>query len=191
MGKSKIVYYGETLIDLTSDTVKADKVLSGYTFTGADGEKYTGTCTFDANTQDATASDAEILAGKIAYVKGAKVTGKMKNNGGVALKISDLNSVNVPQGYHDGSGTAAIADTEKAKIIPENIRQGITMFGVAGSMSGTEDANPQAVEVTPSDEDQTILPGEGYNYISQVTVKAVPYTESDNSAGGTTVTIGA
>lgn len=31
---------------------------------------------------------------------------------------------------------------------------------------------------------------EGYNYLSQVTVAAIPYQESENPAGGTTVTIG-
>lgn len=39
---------------------------------------------------------------------------------------------------------------------------------------------------------QTVLPDteEGYNYLSQVTVAAIPYQESENPAGGTTVTIG-
>lgn len=46
--------------------------------------------------------------------------------------------------------------------------------------------------VTPSTKEQTVLPDseEGYNYLSQVTVKAIPYNESENPAGGTTVTIG-
>lgn len=81
---------------------------------------------------------------------------------------------------------------KKRKIIPDNIREGITLLGVEGSMSGTEDAKPQAKTVTPSTKEQTVLPDseEGYNYLSQVTVKAIPYNESENPAGGTTVTIG-
>lgn len=43
MGYSKCVYNGKTLIDLTGDTVTADKLLKGYTATGADGEKIIGT----------------------------------------------------------------------------------------------------------------------------------------------------
>ena len=35
-----------------------------------------------------------------------------------------------------------------------------------------------------------IMPDEGYNCLSQVVVEAIPYTESENSAGGITVTIG-
>ena len=88
MAISKVVYGGNTLIDLTGDTVKADKLLSGYKAHGADGEVINGTCTFDSNTQDATAADAEILTGKVAYVRGTKITGKMKNNGAVTGSIS-------------------------------------------------------------------------------------------------------
>ena len=46
------------------------------------------------------------------------------------------------------------------------------------------------VSVTPSATAQTVLPDTGYNYLSQVTVAAIPYVETDNSAGGKTVTIG-
>ena len=48
MAISKVVYGGNTLVDLTADTIKADKLLNGYTAHGADGEPITGTCTFDA-----------------------------------------------------------------------------------------------------------------------------------------------
>ena len=57
-------------------------------------------------------------------------------------------------------------------------------------MSGSEGVKPQAKEATPSATEQVILPDSGYNYLSQVTVKAIPYTESENSAGGKTVKIG-
>lgn len=57
-------------------------------------------------------------------------------------------------------------------------------------MSGSEDSKPQAKTVTPSNEEQAILPDEEYNCLSQVTVEAIPYVETDNAAGGTTVTIG-
>ena len=191
MAISKVVYGGRTLIDLTPDTIKKEHVLKGYPFHGADGESQAGTCEYDANTQDATAADSEILSGKTAYVKGAKKTGTMTNNGAQAITISSKNDApKIKQGYHDGSGSASIAETEKAKIVPENIRQGVTILGVEGSMSGTEGANAQAKTVTPSTEAQEVLPDEGYNYLSMVTVNEIPYEETENSAGGTTVTIG-
>lgn len=191
MAISKVVYGGNTLIDLTGDTVVANKLLKGYKAHGADGELINGSCDFDANTQDATASAAEILSGKTAYNKGSKITGTMPNNGAVTGKISTKEGqYTIPQGYHDGSGKVSIDEVEQAKLIPGNIREGVTVLGVAGAMSGTEGAKPQAKTVTPSTTQQEILPDEGYNYLSQVTVLAIPYAESENSAGGITVTIG-
>ncbi len=178
-------------MDLTSDTVEADKLLKGYTAHGADGEPVTGTCEFDVDSSEATAKAAEILSGKTAGVGGKMVTGTMPNNGAVSGVISTKDGTYTPpQGYHDGSGKVGIDETEKGKLIPGNIRQGVTLLGVEGAMSGTEGANPQSKTVTPSTAPQTILPDEGYNYLFQVVINAIPYTESQNAAGGTTVTIG-
>lgn len=191
MAISKVVYGGNTLIDLTADTVTADKLQKGITAHGADGEPVTGTCTYDADTQDATATAAEILTGKTAYNKGNKVTGTMKNNGAVSGKISTKDGeYTVPQGYHDGSGKVGIDSTEKAKLTPANIREGVTILGVAGTMSPNEGEKAQEKTVTPSTTAQTVVPDTGYTCLSSVTVQAIPYVESDNSAGGKTVTIG-
>lgn len=190
MAISKVIYGGETLIDLTADTVTAEKVLKGYTTHGADGEAITGTCDYDANTQDATAADAEILSGKVAYVKGTKKTGTMKNNGAISGTISTKDGAyTVPQGYHDGSGKVQIATTEQNKIIPANIRGGVTILGVTGTMSGSESEKKQPKTVTPTVNGFDVLPDNGYTCLSQVTVEPIPYTESNNSAGGVTVTI--
>lgn len=192
MAINKVIYGGETLIDLTSDTVTADKMLTGYTAHDKSGAPVTGTCDYDSNTQDATATAAELLETKTAYVNGSKVTGNMPNRGAVTGTIAEKDGqYTIPNGFHDGSGKVGIDAAEKAKIIPDNIRAGISILGVDGTMSGTEGANPQSKEVTPTTSDQVILPDseEGYNFLSQVTVKAIPYIETENASGGTTVTI--
>lgn len=147
---SKIVFYGETLMDLTGDNVTADKLLSGTTAHDKTGAPVTGTCTFDADTKDATATAAEILTGKTAYKNGQKVTGTMPNKGAVALKVTQKGiPVSIPAGYHDGSGTAGIADTEEAKLIAGNIKSGVEILGVTGTYAG-ELVNGQKKTVTPA-----------------------------------------
>lgn len=189
---NKVIYGGNTLIDLTSDTVTADKILSGYTAHAASGAPITGNCTFDADTSDATAAVAEVLTSKTFYKNGDKLTGTMPNRGAVTGTISTVDGTyTIQNGYHDGSGTVGISATEQAKIIAENIRQGVEILGVTGTMSGSEDVNAQSKTVTPTTSSQTVTPDTGYNYLSQVTVNAIPYTETDNAAGGKTVTIAA
>lgn len=191
MANNKVIYGSAVLIDLTADTVTADKILTNFTAHDASGAQITGTCDFDVNSQDATIKVAEMLDGKTAYAKGTKLTGTMPNNGAVALTISTVNdSVAVAQGYHDGSGTVSILSTEKAKIIASNIKQGITILGVTGTLEPSSSVTVQAKTATPSKEEQVILPDSNYDYLSQVTVAAIPYTETPNSAGGTTITIG-
>ena len=191
MGNGKITFFGETLIDLTGDNISADKVLKGFQGHGPDGEPFEGTCEFDVNSQEATATEAETLMGKTFGARGQIRTGTMPNNGAVSGTIVQKDGkYTIPQGYHDGTGVVELDATEKAKLVADNIREGVTIFGVEGRMSGTEDAKPQSKEVTPGKTAQTVLPDEGYNYLSQVVVKGVPYTVSDNAAGGKTITIG-
>lgn len=190
MAISKVIFGSEILIDLTGDTVTADKLASGITAHGKDGEPITGTNTFDSDTSDATAAVAEILTGKTAYARGSKLTGTMPNNGAISGTISTkAQEVSIAQGYHDGSGKVSISATEQAKIIAANIKQGVSILGVTGTLEPSSDVTAQEKTVTPTRGPQVILPDEGIDYLSQVTVSAIPYVESDNSAGGKTVTI--
>ncbi len=178
-------------MDLTADTVSADKLTKGITAHDKTGAPITGTNTFDADTSDATATADEILIGKTGYINGSKVTGTMPDNDAVTGIIANKDMpYTIPRGYHDGSGTVGIDPTEKAKIVANNIRSGITILGVKGTMSGAESVKVQAKTVTPKKTQQIVTPDASYNYLSQVTVNAIPYNVSSNPAGGNTVTIG-
>ena len=188
---SKIIFYGQVLMDLTGDSVAADKLLKGITAHDKTGAPVTGTCTFDSDTSDATAAAAEILFGKTAYVGGQKVTGTMPNKGKVDLKVAQKGvTVPIPAGYHDGSGTAGLDETEAAKLIAGNIKSGVEILGVTGEYAG-ELVNGQKKTVTPAKDQFSVLPDESYDHLTEVVVEGVPISYADNPAGGQTVTIGA
>ena len=181
---------GTVLIDLTTDTAVAADVQSGKYFHLATGERVQGSSTKDSDTTDANAAASEILSGKTAYVNKNKITGEMTNNGAVSGTISTkAGTYTVPAGYHSGFGSVAIDSTEQGKIIASNIKSGIEILGVTGSYSG-ESVDVTSVNITPYLTSQTVLPPTGYDYISQANVAAIAITESDNAAGGKTVTIG-
>lgn len=190
--KNKVIYDGNVLIDLTQDTALAADVQSGKYFHLATGERVQGSCTYNADTTDATAQASEILATKTAYgAAGTKLTGTMPNNGGNNVTVSSTSGTTIPSGYYDGSGKAVLDSTSSQNLIAGNIRQGIEILGVTGTMTGSEDVHAQAKTATPSSSSQTITPDSPtYNYLSQVTVLAIPYVETDNAQGGVTVEIG-
>ena len=187
---NKVIYGGDTLIDLTSDTAVATDVLSGKYFHLKSGERVQGSCTYDADTSDATAAASEILNTKTAYVNGVKITGSMPNNGGANVTVTSKTGTTIPAGYRDGSGKAVIDSTSATNLVANNVRQGVQILGVTGTMSGSEDVHAQAKTATPSTAQQVIVPDSPtYNYLTQVTVEEIPVTRTDNAAGGVTVTI--
>ena len=189
---NKVVYDGTTLIDLTSDTVAAGYLLKNYTAHDKSGAPITGSCEYDSNTTDANASASEILSGKTAYVNKSKITGSMTNNGDADVTVTDKSGTSIPAGYYDGSGKAVIDSTSATNLVATNIRNGVTILGVEGTLSAEDGLTVGAVSVTPTSSQQVVTAAsESLDYITQVTVSAIPYTETDNQPGGKTVVIGA
>lgn len=188
---NKVVKNGTVVIDLTGDDVTAADVASGVKFhlpSGAQGE---GTNTLNADVSNDDAVAADVLSGKTFHAgNGTQKTGSMTNNGGVDYVIDDVSDeLTIAAGYHDGSGKAKLDATEAGKLIPGNIKDGVVVLGVTGSYTG-EGVTAQAKTATPTFAQQVITPDSGYDYLSQVTVAAIPEQETDNAAGGKTLTIG-
>ena len=181
---------GSVLIDLTSDTAEAADVAAGKYFHLKTGERVQGTNDYDSNTTDANAAAGDIASGKTAYVNKNKITGSMPVIGAQTIEIDDVSDeISISAGQHDGTGKAKIDATEAQKLIPGNIKSGVQILGVTGSYTG-EGVSATAVNVTPYFDSQTVLPPSGYDYISQVNVSAIAMVETDNAAGGKTVTLG-
>ena len=100
--------------------------------------------------------------------------------------------VSIPQGYHDGAGGIGLAAADKSALVAANVRQGITVLGVTGTMSNMEGVKATSASITPYTTAQTIVPTDlgNFNSITQISVSAIAKTETDNLAGGKTVTIG-
>ena len=81
----------------------------------------------------------------------------IKNNGAVDVQVKEGESYTIPAGYHNGSGTVK---------------------GTAGGGNYTL----QTKSVTPTKEQQSVAPDQGYYGLSSVTVGAIPENFQDVSA---------
>ena len=79
MANSKVIFFGETLIDLTQDTVEADALLAGYTAHDKNGETITGTLALFA------VISVTYPAGSVCTCTKGTKTYKAKNTSGLAL----------------------------------------------------------------------------------------------------------
>lgn len=100
------------------------------------------------NTNIVTATKDDVLLGKIFLDKDGENTGTMANNGYLDFTPS-MTAQNIPKGYASGGIVRPINADVDNNIIPENIRNGVTILGVEGEFEGftggdaTSDANIQ------------------------------------------------
>lgn len=87
------------------------------------------------DTADADITSTDVLTGKTGFSASGSVSGSMANNGSTSGTISTkAGTVTIPAGYTSG-GTVSISAAEQAKVIASNIKSGVTLLGVAGSLA--------------------------------------------------------
>ena len=87
------------------------------------------------DTASADITSADVLTGKTGFGSTGSVSGSMANNGSTSGTISTkAGTVTIPAGYTSG-GTVSISSTEQSKITAANIKSGVTLLGVAGSLA--------------------------------------------------------
>lgn len=181
---------GEVLMDLSQDDIKPEHVDEGIWFHDKTGERKKGSSKKTVDASEVTAEASEVLAGKT-FGKGNSVeTGTMPDHSGKNVVVTSKDGTIIPRGAFDGTTKAVLSDEDRAKLIPENIKEGVTILDVEGNF-GADDISAAAKEVTPSFEEQVFNPADdGATFYSSVKVNAIPITRTDNEAGGVTVTIG-
>lgn len=138
----------------------------------------------DIDLSNDTALQADVLSGKTYHSMNGYAEGTMPNRGSVSGSITTVaGAYQIQEGYHDGTGSVAISSTDRALLIAENIKAGVTILGVTGTHEGGGTVTAQEKSVTPSDSVQVVVPDTGYDYLSKVTVSAVvAMTEAEVTA---------
>lgn len=100
---------------------------------------------------DATATASDILAGRVAYGANGKITGTIPMDSYKFITPTTLNQTAISAGTY-ANGTITIAGD--ANLIADNIKKGVSIFGVAGSYEGdssggidTSDATATAADI--------------------------------------------
>lgn len=94
------------------------------------------------DTSDATATASDILSGKTAYGAAGKITGTIGSVAGTTITPGTATKTAVAAKSYT---TGAVKVAGDANLVPENIKDGVSIFGVAGNL---QSANIAIITVT-------------------------------------------
>ena len=163
-----------------------------------------------------TAEAPDVLVGKIIVnADGAPVVGTMANNGATTTILDGTKlSYSIPEGYHSGEGTVSILTEEKtatpeaseqtitpsngkvlskvtisgdADLVAGNIKNGVEIFGVTGTYTGSNAQVQSNKTVTPTAAGLTVSPDSGYDYLAKVTVNGDSDLVASNIKSGVNI----
>lgn len=180
--------YGGTLLLPASNSVlyfsPAKEYIYGFNILDSTDKAYSITLQGDTfiNPVNSNVTKSDVLFGKTYYDKDGEQQGTMPNNGPLNYNPSVEEQV-IPLGYTSGGKIAPVTSDIDENILPENIKQGVTILGVEGEITpgagdATSDANLQAkylLEGYSMVEDGVLIAGTMKNYAT----KTMPYTSEE------------
>ena len=136
-----------------------------------------------ASQTSGTATAAQILSGKTAWVGGSQITGSMTDRGAVSTTLTANGTYTIPAGYHNGSGKVTQSLTTKAattwtpttsnqtiaagtycsgaqtikgdaNLVAGNIKKGTSIFGVTGTYDSAASLTKNAALIYDNTKDK-------------------------------------
>ena len=174
MARSKVVYYGTTLMDITDTTAVASDVAVGKYFYTADGVKTEGTSAGGSTIIVTETEDSH--GGTIVEITGDEIRLQSKT----ATPTTSTQSITPDTNYH-GLSSVTVNPIPSEYIVPsgtktitQNGTEDVSQYANVTVNVSSSEPTLQTKTITPTKSTQTVTPESGYDGLSSVTVNPIP-----------------